>query len=148
MKKESAAVKAATRQDKMETNRAKDEANLAAKKAKKESDKMEQIEIDFEQKQPTWEDLGLDEMDYNIGNIDNLDTVGKIKGDVSITEEDIKLLKDIATVDFINQYTTLQPEMNIQFGDVRETADVNNLVNVIADMIEEAYASVLIGEGE
>lgn len=76
-----------------------------------------------------------------------LDKVGKIKDDVSITDEDIKLLKDVATTEFVNKYTTLRPEMSVQFGDVRETADVNKILEIIEDMVEEAYASVLVGEG-
>jgi hypothetical protein len=77
----------------------------------------------------------------------NLDSVGKIKDDISITDEDIKLLKDVAATEFVNKYTTLRPEMSVQFGDVRETADVNKILEVIEDMVEEAYASVLVGEG-
>ena len=77
----------------------------------------------------------------------NLDSVGKIKDDVKITDEDIKLLKDIASVEFINKYTTLRPEMNVTFGDVRETADVNGILDTIVTMVEEAYGSALVGEG-
>lgn len=77
----------------------------------------------------------------------NLDSVGKIKDDISITGEDIKLLKDVAATEFVNKYTTLRPEMTVQFGDVRETADVGKILEVIEDMVEEAYASVLVGEG-
>ena len=76
-----------------------------------------------------------------------LDSVGKIKDDVSITDEDIKLLKDVAATEFINKFTTLRPEMQVTFGDVRETADVNKILEVIEDMVEDAYASVLVGEG-
>jgi hypothetical protein len=35
----------------------------------------------------------------------------------------------------------------VSFGDVRETADVNKILSVIEDMVEEAYASSLVGEG-
>ena len=76
-----------------------------------------------------------------------LDSVGKIKDDVSITDEDIKLLKDVAATEFVNKYTTLRPEMSVTFGDVRETADVNKILSVIEEMVEEAYASSLVGEG-
>ena len=71
----------------------------------------------------------------------------KIRDDVSITDEDIKLLKDVAQTEFINKFTTLRPEMSVSFGDVRETADVNKILSVIEDMVEEAYASSLVGEG-
>lgn len=96
-------------------------------------------------------DLAYKDMINAIGNPTikggNLDSVGKIKDDISITDEDIKLLKDVAATEFVNKYTTLRPEMTVQFGDVRETADVNKILGVIEDMVEEAYASVLVGEG-
>lgn len=77
----------------------------------------------------------------------SLDSIGKIEDDISITDEDIKLLKDIAATEFINKYTTLRPEMSVTFGDVRETADVNRILEVIEDMVESAYASSLVGGG-
>lgn len=81
--------------------------------------------------------------DTNVSGGD-LDSVGKIKDSISITDEDIKLLKDVAQAEFINRYTTLRPEMTVTFGDVRETADVNKIMEVMADMVEDAYASVLV----
>jgi len=76
-----------------------------------------------------------------------LDNVGKINDDISITDEDIKLLKDVAQTEFVNKYTTLRPEMFVQFGDVKETADVAKILETLEEMVEEAYASVLVGEG-
>ena len=83
----------------------------------------------------------MEQSDLYGGDLDSV----KIKGDVSITDEDIKLLKDVAATEFVNKYTTLRPEMSVSFGDVRETADVNKILSVIEDMIEEAYASSLVG---
>lgn len=71
----------------------------------------------------------------------------KIRDDISITDEDIKLLKDVAQTEFINKFTTLRPEMQVSFGDVKETADVNKILEALEEMVEEAYASVLVGEG-
>lgn len=68
-----------------------------------------------------------------------------IKDAVTITDEDIKLLKDVAKTEFINQYTSLKPEMKVTFGDIRETADVGQIMNVIETMVTDAYASVLGG---
>ena len=68
-----------------------------------------------------------------------------VQGEVSITDEDIKLLKDVAQAEWVNKYTTLRPEMTVTFGDIHETADANQLLAVMEDMIEEAYASALGG---
>ncbi|MDD4689998.1 MAG: tape measure protein [Eubacteriales bacterium] len=72
-----------------------------------------------------------------------LDSVGKIDSDVTISDEDIKMMRDIAAVEFVNRYTTLRPEMTLNFGDVRETADVNAIIGAIETMAEEALNSSL-----
>lgn len=68
-----------------------------------------------------------------------------IQGEVSIADEDIKLLKDVAAAEWVNKYTTLQPQMTVTFGDVHETADAEKLLDTLETMMEEAYASALVG---
>lgn len=63
---------------------------------------------------------------------------------MSITDEDIKLLKDVAAVEWVNKFTTLTPTMNIQFGDVHETADTNGILKAVETMIVDAYSSSLV----
>ena len=75
-----------------------------------------------------------------------LDEVGKINDDVTITDEDIKMLKDIASTEFVNSYTTLRPEMKVSFGDVRETADVDSILTRLDDLTEQALNNSIIEE--
>lgn len=145
------AAKAAERDAKMAADRAKDEAALAEKRAKAEAEKQAQAKREqdlYGMNDPfDWNNLNKN-MNKNM-NITGgkLDSVGKINDEVEITDEDLKYLKDVAATEFVNKYTTLRPEMTVQFGDVRETADVNKILEVIEEMVEEAYASALVGEG-
>lgn len=154
--KDKAAASAAERDAKMAVDRAADEAALAKKRAEAEAEKQANEAKKNENDWSKYLDDQPQDIDWSkyagaAGNPTiaggDLDSVGKIKDDVSITDEDIKLLKDVAATEFVNKYTTLRPEMSVQFGDVRETADVNKILGVIEDMVEEAYASVLVGEG-
>lgn len=70
------------------------------------------------------------------GKLDKVDEVG-------ISDEDLKFLKDIASVEFINKYTTMRPVVTNQFGDIHETADVNQIITVVEDSIVKAYESAL-----
>jgi len=72
-------------------------------------------------------------------------SAGKL--DVSIDKEDIKYLKDIADRDYMVKYTqsTLAPNIQVTFGDVRETADVNQVQKVLTKMLEEQIAVVAEG---
>lgn len=67
----------------------------------------------------------------------------KQKGDITISDEDLKYMRDLARVKFINKYTTMRPQVNNTFGDIRETADVNKIVAHIAGIIEESTSAAL-----
>lgn len=77
-------------------------------------------------------------------DIDKVGSVGKIEDDVSITDEDIELMKDVAKVDYVNKFTTMNPSVNVSFGDVHETADVNEITKVISGMVKESIATSLV----
>lgn len=73
-----------------------------------------------------------------------LDSVGSIKSDVDISDQDIQLLRDIAARDFLLNLQTVTPTANISFGDIHETADVKKILSVIEDMVEEQLATSLV----
>lgn len=70
----------------------------------------------------------------------------KIGGEVELSDEDIKMLKDIASTKFVNKFTTLQPNMQVTFGDVHENADVDKIMDAIEDMAEQALSEVILEE--
>jgi len=134
--KAAAAAKAAAREATMTANRAADEANLAAKKVAAEAEKNNKFKI------PAYEDIAKNGVEVKGGK---LGSVGKIESDINISEDDLKLLKDVAVAGFTQQYTKLQPNLKIEFsGDIRETADVNKLTEAVEEMVAEAYASSLV----
>lgn len=64
-------------------------------------------------------------------------------GDNLLSDEDVKLLLDVATRDYKLNYQSMTPNITMTFGDIRETADVDDIMDVLADRIEEVYASDL-----
>lgn len=74
----------------------------------------------------------------------NLDSVGKIKSDVDISDEDLQLLRDMAARDFLLTLQTSTPQVNNNFGDVRETADIGKILETIQDMVDEQLATSLV----
>lgn len=88
---------------------------------------------------------GLDNISGGVPvNGGNLDSVGSIKSDVSLNDEDIQLLRDMAARDYLLNLQQITPVAHISFGDVRETADVNKIMDVIEDMVEEQMATALV----
>lgn len=84
----------------------------------------------------------------NVGNVGSVDSVGSIEGEVSLSDEDIKMLKDVASRKYINQFTTLKPNMTVTFGDVHETADTDAIMDAIATMTEQALAETILEEAQ
>lgn len=74
----------------------------------------------------------------------NLDSIGSIDNDVDISDEDLKLLRDMAARDYLLQLQTITPVANVTFGDVRETADVGKIVEAIEQMVDEQMATSLV----
>lgn len=66
--------------------------------------------------------------------------------EVDISDEDLKMLKDIATREYMLNYKHITPNVNINFGDVRETADVNAVKDAIQKMMEDELAELYVVE--
>ncbi|QIB68641.1 tape measure protein [Aminipila butyrica] len=67
---------------------------------------------------------------------------GSMADSMSVSEEDMTYLRDIAEREAINRFTTaeIKVEMANSFGDVRETADVDGIISYLAYKIEEQMA--------
>lgn len=89
------------------------------------------------------ESFKLDQVEFKGGK---LDEVGKIKDDVKISDEDLEMLKSVAAREFMLNWSQVVPQATITFGDVRETADVNNILRILEDMVDEALATSLVVE--
>jgi len=66
---------------------------------------------------------------------------------VNMADEDLQYLKEAAEREYINKFSTatLAPQVQIQFGDIRETADVNKISGIIERLLAEEIAVVAEG---
>lgn len=87
---------------------------------------------------------GIGDVGVGGGDLDSVGSVGSIDSDVNISDEDVKLLRDMAARDYLLQMQSVTPVAHVTFGDVRETADVNKIVEVIEEMVEEQMATALV----
>lgn len=82
--------------------------------------------------------------------ITDLDTVGEVKnikgGKINLDDNSIQWLRDDGAIEFVNRFTTMRPILRVNFGDVHQTADVNEIADAIADMVENAVTTSLEGE--
>lgn len=74
----------------------------------------------------------------------NIGEVDRIKGGkISLDEDSIKYLNEQGKLEFVNRYTTMSPNINLQFGDIHETADVDQLIDGVVEAIQSAYETSL-----
>lgn len=69
-----------------------------------------------------------------------LDSAGK----VDLSDEDIQLLRDIAAREYLINISTSAPVMTNNFGDIRETADINRIMEELARMADEELATSVV----
>ncbi len=63
--------------------------------------------------------------------------------DKLLSDDDVKLLLDVATRDYKLNYQSMTPNVTLTFGDIRETADVDDIMDMLADRLEDIYDSDL-----
>ncbi len=66
-------------------------------------------------------------------DVGTVDEVNKINDTVDIASEDLKYMRELAEQEIINQFTSklIQPSINVTFGEVTQTADVDAVVKQI-----------------
>lgn len=62
---------------------------------------------------------------------------------VEISDESIRLMRDVARLEYVNKYTTLKPEMNVYISDVKETADIDAIEEKLAKRFQESVDAAL-----
>lgn len=131
----------------LEQNQKLQEASMALVDLEKARGETEQSYLDMYEQQQNYKN-GLNSVsddpndyfkDFDGFDVDNVENVNHINDTVDIASEDLKYFRDLADQEVINQFTNklLQPQINVTFGEVRETADVDEITRRITDGIIE-----------
>lgn len=73
--------------------------------------------------------------EFNISSIDSVGEVGKIGSEIDISEESLKLMKDVANMRYVQNFVTLTPTIAQHIGNVNQNADVNQLMSAAGEML-------------
>jgi len=88
-----------------------------------------------------------DLIDKFTGDIDSVGTVGevgKIKEDVNIAEEDLKFLRDVAEMRYVQNFVTLTPTVAVD-AKISEKVDVDEVINRIEAKLEDEFYAAAEG---
>jgi len=132
-------ARAATAQRQAEIATAKAEA--ANKKAAESADLIGKFTGDIDS-------VGTGDIDsVGTGDIDSVGTVGevgKIKEDVNIAEEDLKFLRDVAEMRYVQNFVTLTPTVAVD-AKISEKVDVDEVINRIETKLEDEFYAAAEG---
>nr|MBO2512178.1 hypothetical protein [Gammaproteobacteria bacterium] len=80
--------------------------------------------------------------DWNIGTIDRVEEVGRIRDTVDISAEDLRVLRELAEIRNIQNFVTLQPQLHYtHIGDIRSEQDRDVIIRTIRGYMEQELAS-------
>jgi len=74
-------------------------------------------------------------------DIDKVGEVGKIRDTVDISSEDLKMMRELAEINAIQNFVTLTPTVNVRTGDIRNGYDVDTVIARIEASLTEQIAS-------
>ena len=80
----------------------------------------------------------------DIGNVDHVGSVGSIDEDVNIAEEDLKFLRDVAEMRYVQNFVTLTPTVAVD-AKISEKVDVDEVVGRIEAKLEDEFAAAAEG---
>lgn len=79
--------------------------------------------------------------DWNIDNIGTVGEVGKIRDKVDISSEDLKMMRELAEMQNIQNFVSLAPTVTVQTGDINNGLDIDTIVANITDRLETQIAT-------
>ncbi|WP_282938993.1 hypothetical protein [Paenibacillus sp. RC67] len=74
-------------------------------------------------------------------SIDKVGVVGKIDDTVDVSSEDIKVMRDLAELQNIQNFVTLTPTVQVTTGDITNPTDVNEMIRRIEDVMVREIAN-------
>lgn len=81
---------------------------------------------------------------YDIGNVDTVGSVGSIENDVNIADEDLKFLRDVAEMRYVQNFVTLTPTVAVD-AQISEKVDVDEVVTKIEKKLEDEFTAAAEG---
>lgn len=78
----------------------------------------------------------------NVGNVANVENV---EGEVDVASEDLKLIRELAEQQYIQNYISNAPVQYITTGDIHENADIDYLIDGVRENLSEAINTSMEG---
>ena len=77
-------------------------------------------------------------------DVGKVGSVGKIDSDVNIADEDLKFLRDVAEMRYVQNFVTLTPTVAVE-AQISEKVDVDEVVERIESKLEDEFTAAAEG---
>ena len=122
-----------------------DVAKIADKKAELDITRDERVENRTKLNLDTLTQMMMSGTGIDNVNIGEVDNVKNVSGKVDVSSEDLKLLREMAEQDYIQNYISNEPIVYVTTGDINENADLDYLLKGIGTRVREEIESSMEG---
>lgn len=133
----------AVRYDRMEKTDTASTAATWSTGAKGIANNLSQITGKLDSLTSSW-DVSRSTGTINGGDLDSVGSVGKIDSDVNIADEDLKFLRDVAEMRYVQNFVTLTPTVAMD-AQISERVDLDDVVSAIERKLEGEFIAAAEG---
>lgn len=128
----------------LDSMKAQARAETAQREAEIAAAKAESAAAGSKSTEPDWAAYATGAGPGDIGNVDHVGSVGSVDEDVNIAEEDLKFLRDVAEMRYVQNFVTLTPTVAVD-AKISEKVDVDEVVGRIEAKLEDEFAAAAEG---
>lgn len=81
----------------------------------------------------------------NLNNVNRVNEVGSIKDTVDISSDDLKMLRELAEIQAIQNFVELTPTVQVTTGNINNAGDIDSIINKIGQKLNEEFVSTAQG---
>lgn len=78
-------------------------------------------------------------------NVDRVGSVGEIEENVEVSSDDLKLMRELAEIQAIQNFVELTPTVQVTTGNINSGADLDTIINRIGQKLNEEFVSTAQG---
>ncbi|ASA24317.1 hypothetical protein [Paenibacillus donghaensis] len=81
----------------------------------------------------------------NINNVNKVNSVGAVDGTVDISSDDLKMLRELAEIQAIQNFVELTPTVQVTTGNINNAGDIDSIITKIGQKLNEQFVSTAQG---
>ncbi|MHA6533060.1 hypothetical protein [Paenibacillus sp. BAC0078] len=81
----------------------------------------------------------------NVNNVNRVNEVGAINDTVDISSDDLKMLRELAEIQAIQNFVELTPTVQVTTGNINNAGDIDSIITKIGQKLNEEFVSTAQG---